>query len=124
MRNSKPAMHKCIYLLLSLNIFLITCEREWNNPYDPESSDISSPTNLNISLSQTDGLETATLSWQDNSVSEDSFIIEQKIGSGDFSILDQVDENITTYLVNTSNFTTFELRPYIIKSKTNNYYSE
>jgi len=64
--------------------------------FTPTAS-IVAPTNLRITINSPNSV---TLNWNDNSNNESGFKIERKGSSGDFVLLESVDENITTYTDN------------------------
>ncbi len=54
------------------------------------------PAPTNLSFEQIN-IHTIKLTWSDQSLGEDGFKIEKKVGNGNFELLDTVGENITTF---------------------------
>ncbi|MEE8186210.1 MAG: PQQ-binding-like beta-propeller repeat protein [Nitrososphaerales archaeon] len=75
-----------------MSFLALSCEREWNNPYDP---DVEFPPPIDLTLTKI-SLTEIQLNWSDNSDFEDGFKIERKEGESEFKEIAMVESNITT----------------------------
>jgi len=84
-----------ITILFSLSIFLTSCSEEPTNQPPSNNQNLYSPSNLIIiSISASE----IRLQWNDNSSSEDGFIIERALNETSFNELARVGSNITYFI--------------------------
>jgi WD40 repeat protein len=92
-----------MFLLAAAALFILlpgcdnTIELQFTNPYDPGSPTYvpNAPDQLSAFV---EGDSTTYLTWDDNSMNEDGFVIELMIGlSGDFIPIDTVAQGVTEY---------------------------
>lgn len=82
---------------------------------------IVAPSNLRYTYNSPTSI---TLNWNDNSNNEAGFNIERKLGAGNFSLIDSVGENVTTYTDNSiSDSGLYYYRVYAFNSNTFSGYS-
>ncbi|MGD9931504.1 MAG: FISUMP domain-containing protein [Mangrovibacterium sp.] len=86
---------KTIYWLSAILIsLLVSCEREWDNPFDPESPK-ETWTPVDFSVSQQEN--TMLLSWGQPAPNISGFKIDRKIGDGEWQSLGTVNGSTFTW---------------------------
>lgn len=87
--------NKLAYFLISFSC-IVSCDK---SQVDPGTSVITTlpvpPTKLNVTQL---GSTKLSLTWTDNSTNEDGFKIERKSGTGNYSLINSVGSNITSYI--------------------------
>lgn len=82
---------------------------------------IVAPSNLRYTYNSPTSI---TLNWNDNSNNEAGFKVERKLGAGNFSLIDSVGENVTTYTDNSISDTgVYYYRVYAFNSNAASGYS-
>lgn len=82
---------------------------------------IVAPSNLRFTYNSPTSI---TLNWNDNSTNETGFKIERKLGAGNFSLIDSVGANVTTYTDNSISDTgLYYYRVYAFNSNASSGYS-
>jgi len=115
----KPVLAAAM-LSAALWVLLAGCY-EFTNPVDPEAPNYSgppaSPPDAPVSLTASNGAEVdpeheVTLTWVDKSDNEEGFRLERRT-SGQFSVIADLDANVTTYTDSTlSGDTTYVFRVF------------
>ncbi len=90
-------MRRNLIILIIIILFLLSCtERKFNNPAEPNlvSETLKAPTNLSIYVADENILE---LTWDDNSETEDRFLIYRSINSEDYKYYKTIPANTTIW---------------------------
>ena len=82
----------------------------WSSKKIFYAGSLAAPANL-TATSDNGGIQ---LSWKDNSVNEQYFIIERRLNGGEFLKLDSVLSNVNVYLDKTDDFGSFTYRVYAV----------
>ncbi len=102
-----------LFLIVGLSIFLYSCEMpvrfDRNNPKDPESQ-LYFPTGPSNVTVKSYAMEIYEISWEDNSITEQKYIVERRINDGEYTLIREVPPGTSSILDTTSVFGVYQYR--------------